>query len=140
MYLIYLSFIMTFFLIRKNWYFDCSCMRCSDPTELGTLVSGVVCDQCTDHCTLLPGLDNYSAPCGHSLPLEQVLELEARMEEEMQQCDGSVLEDLEHFLNKWRTRFNENHFLILLAKRKLLAALKINLAAEATDNREALSR
>merc|ERR1712123_308942 len=32
--------------IRKNWFFDCTCSRCSDPTELGTFASGVVCRDC----------------------------------------------------------------------------------------------
>ena len=38
--------------IKKNWYFDCSCPRCEDPTEKGTNVSGVLCSACLD--VLLP--------------------------------------------------------------------------------------
>ena len=37
---------------RKNWYFECTCVRCVDPRELGTCVSGVTCAGCGD--TLLP--------------------------------------------------------------------------------------
>ena len=28
-------------------YFTCSCVRCSDPTELGTMFSSIQCPQCT---------------------------------------------------------------------------------------------
>jgi len=32
--------------IKHTWSFDCICHRCKDPTELGTLVSGVNCTVC----------------------------------------------------------------------------------------------
>ena len=33
--------------IRDEWYFDCECRRCSDPTECGSYVSALKCDSCT---------------------------------------------------------------------------------------------
>jgi len=32
--------------IRDEWYFDCECRRCSDPTECGSFVSALKCDSC----------------------------------------------------------------------------------------------
>ena len=32
--------------LAEGWYFDCSCPRCADPTELGTHVSSLACDHC----------------------------------------------------------------------------------------------
>lgn len=32
--------------IRRFWYFDCQCARCSDPTELGSYMSAVICFAC----------------------------------------------------------------------------------------------
>ena len=32
--------------IRRFWYFDCQCPRCSDPTELGSYMSAVICFAC----------------------------------------------------------------------------------------------
>lgn len=29
--------------LRSNWYFDCSCERCEDPRELGSMVSALLC-------------------------------------------------------------------------------------------------
>lgn len=32
--------------IRRFWYFDCHCPRCSDPMELGSYMSAVICFAC----------------------------------------------------------------------------------------------
>ena len=32
--------------IRKFWFFDCKCKRCSDSTELGSYMSAVTCFAC----------------------------------------------------------------------------------------------
>jgi len=29
--------------LREKWFFDCSCSRCSDPTELGSHASSLLC-------------------------------------------------------------------------------------------------
>ena len=33
-------------LLREDWYFDCCCRRCSDPTELGSYLGAVLCQSC----------------------------------------------------------------------------------------------
>jgi hypothetical protein len=32
--------------VKRFWFFDCSCTRCADPTELGSNMSAVVCFTC----------------------------------------------------------------------------------------------
>ena len=32
--------------IKKYWFFDCACPRCSDPSELGTFMSAIRCNAC----------------------------------------------------------------------------------------------
>ena len=34
--------------LKSTWSFECTCPRCRDPTESGTLVSGVLCEECKD--------------------------------------------------------------------------------------------
>ena len=34
--------------IREEWYFDCCCHRCSDPTECGSNISAVKCFECPE--------------------------------------------------------------------------------------------
>lgn len=47
--------------IRRFWYFDCHCARCSDPTELGSYMSAVICFAC-NRGYLLP-LDSLKHKC-----------------------------------------------------------------------------
>ena len=35
-------------MVKSEWYFDCSCERCADPTECGTMVAAVVCEACEE--------------------------------------------------------------------------------------------
>ena len=51
--------------LKAEWYFECSCSRCVDPTECGTMVSAIICEACEEGF-LLPRdpLDCYSDwPC-----------------------------------------------------------------------------
>ncbi len=32
--------------LREDWYFECACLRCRDPTELGTKLGGIKCQKC----------------------------------------------------------------------------------------------
>ena len=34
--------------LANEWYFDCSCARCSDVTEFGTFVSALKCSNCRE--------------------------------------------------------------------------------------------
>ena len=48
--------------IRDEWFFDCLCARCSDPSERGTNISGVKCSRCAAG-VLLP-----AQPLHHAAP------------------------------------------------------------------------
>ncbi len=34
--------------IQRYWYFNCACQRCLDPTEMGTYMSAIRCNQCDE--------------------------------------------------------------------------------------------
>ena len=34
--------------LKDSWYFDCECVRCCDPTECGSFLSAVKCQECND--------------------------------------------------------------------------------------------
>ena len=38
-----------------EWYFDCNCQRCQDPTELETFVSALICEVCEEDLLLPTG-------------------------------------------------------------------------------------
>ena len=40
--------------IRSNWFFDCACSRCLDPTELNSMYSAMKCSDCIDASYMVP--------------------------------------------------------------------------------------
>ena len=36
------------FTFRKNWFFDCTCDRCSDKTEMETYLGAILCRACSE--------------------------------------------------------------------------------------------
>ncbi len=70
-----------FFLkLKRSWFFDCTCQRCSDPTEFGTFISSPKCFQCSmgllcpvqplDHST-----DWKCQECGNLLTRDDILQV-----------------------------------------------------------------
>merc|ERR1711981_554639 len=37
--------------IGRNWNFICNCLRCKDPSDLGTYFSAIVCPNCSTQMT-----------------------------------------------------------------------------------------
>ena len=121
--------------IRKNWFFDCTCSRCRDPTELGTFASGVVCRDCVKEGregVLLPmdSLD-YDSPwrcsqdsCSVIIESSTTQAIISALEAELEGIDESNIEVLQDLLLNWLQVLHPQHYLQLLLKRKLLAALK----------------
>merc|ERR1712110_403597 len=60
------------------------------------------------------------------------------LEEEMEASDCSDLGVIQGLVNKWTRRLHSQHFLVLLLKRKLLAALKKSPPASDEHNTEYL--
>jgi hypothetical protein len=121
---------------RKNWFFDCTCSRCSDPTELGTYASGVVCRDCSKEGkegVLLP-LDSldYDSPwgcsqdsCSVSIESGTIQAMISALEAELEGIDEANVEVLQILILNWLQVLHPQHYLVLLLKRKLLAALKL---------------
>ena len=128
--------------LKSEWYFDCHCERCTDPTELGTMVSAVLCEACEEGY-LLPRdpLDAYSEwPCSkcdfylevavstnhstQSLRSQyfQVPDLERKidqLEEELNFLSSKKdLRRLENFIQELSsTVLHPHHYLLLIARR-----------------------
>lgn len=81
----------------KEWFFDCVCKRCSDPTEFGTYFSCLNCWKCEAGflCPVNP-LDECSAwvcnqpDCGHSLTPAEVHTIITETEQEIAKNENSV--------------------------------------------------
>jgi len=110
--------------LKAEWYFDCSCCRCVDPTECGTMVSAVMCEACEEGF-LLPRdpLDCYSDwPCSQCDFHLEVPDLERKvdqLEEELNFLSSKRdLKKLEFFINEISGKvLHPQHYLMLIARR-----------------------
>ena len=66
--------------LREKWFFDCSCPRCSDPTEFGSHVSTLKCDNESCSGLLLPkgpeSEDQICSTCGYLITAKAIDKLE----------------------------------------------------------------
>lgn len=109
----------------KYWMFTCSCIRCEDPTELGTMLSCVKCSQChVDQ--MLPRSSAMESEwecrsCGSTREHADILQLTLRLERLVE--GQSYLESPESWELLLRTLEEEvhpNHYLCMKVKRILL--------------------
>lgn len=107
-------------------YFECCCERCIDPSELGTGVSDLVCGSCGGvQRAGPPGAGWRCQDCGAGATLAEVEAGLAGREAELEQCGGGA-EQLQQLLTAWLASLPPTHYLTLLLKRRLLAALKVS--------------
>ena len=74
--------------IRRFWYFDCQCPRCSDPTELGSYMSAVICFACKRGFLVPIDSLQYKSDwkcdsCGHVIPYDLVNEVISTIESQV---------------------------------------------------------
>lgn len=77
--------------LARGKYFVCKCKRCTDPTELGTFVSGVRCPSCPDGIVLPDGRggEQMRWTCS-TCPKEISHEEATRMEEVVQNIANNI--------------------------------------------------
>ena len=65
--------------MRNNWFFDCTCTRCQDPTEMGSYLSATKCSEC-ENGYMLPidpmnlSSDWHCSICKHKISVESINE------------------------------------------------------------------
>ncbi|XP_023331997.1 protein msta [Eurytemora carolleeae] len=110
---------------KKNWLFDCSCVRCQDPTELGTHSSTLKCFKCREP-TLYPRTSDLESEwecrsCGDIVTHSQALEITLRFESLLY---GKLYSDpppsWEIFIDDLEKYLHPTHFICMKAKRLLL--------------------
>ncbi|KAL0274822.1 UNVERIFIED_CONTAM: hypothetical protein PYX00_002854 [Menopon gallinae] len=95
--------------------FDCTCERCSDPSELGTYVGAIRCVNCMTPDNFRNGPYIMSTDplkkdamwqcenCGHGLPGKQIFSGNETLKEEISRIDKKNAESLEAFMEKYGT-------------------------------------
>ena len=109
--------------IKESKFFDCVCVRCADPTEMGTHFSSIKCQQCTPGYVLpLRPLEVNSDwkcnGCGSIISIEEVKQITDNIKEEMDgvQEGPDVIPRLERLLEKHsgKTLHRNHNFLITM--------------------------
>jgi len=119
-------------LLRKKWYFWCRCDRCKDPTEMGSLLGGLVCQNRTGSGRLCGGLvlpvnplDENSVyacqDCGLEITGEMVDKSFKAAETFLRTPDRcrSVLNHMEHFLQEYSSVLYPSNYINNIVKLKL---------------------
>ena len=74
--------------IKRYWYFDCTCPRCSDVTEMGSFMSAVICFACQKGYLLPIHALEYKSDwicdsCQNVVPYDLVNEVITTIEEQV---------------------------------------------------------
>ncbi|KAJ1529909.1 hypothetical protein ONE63_006638 [Megalurothrips usitatus] len=131
--------------LKESKFFDCCCARCSDPTELGSMCSALVCPRC-GRPSVLPveplqadspwrcrpsgapaqprgprGPQAAPAPpCpGYEMPGAQAKEFVDKLADESEALDTNDVSALEGFIAKYSPRLHPDHYALLGAKHSL---------------------
>ena len=120
--------------LRENWYFDCRCLRCLDPTECGSHLSSLVCPKpkCGQPVSSTNPLSNSAewmcSFCSHTLSPNTVKsklhvfeELIKRSPEIIDQDLVSQVEHYERVLHQMSFHLHQNHHLQIIVKQRLIS-------------------
>merc|ERR1719228_1385353 len=114
-------------IMKVKWFFDCSCPRCADPTELGSHFSSILCplERCHGPVVSDNPLDNLSdwscQVCGGQVKLDTVQDIIEKAESIIDNPapnDGPI-EHYERVLHKLDMLLHSGNFLLLEVKKKL---------------------
>lgn len=131
--------------LKHSKYFDCNCERCSDPTELGSHFSTLICrvNGCGGYVLCKDPLDYESnwqcALCHVEMPAKDVQEEQEYWEERIENSPKTVENQLQ-LLKELSNLYHPNHNMCVDVKFNLVPLLghskSKNLAAEAKQKLE----
>lgn len=114
--------------LKQAKHFDCTCRRCSDPTEFGTYAGSIYCSQCrqedvTDECPKIIStnpLDENAVwkcqKCEHELTAKQMVWGNDVLKNEIRQIDKDRPDYFEKFLVKYEDTLHTKNYHVLEVK------------------------
>jgi len=112
--------------LKNGWYFDCNCLRCSDPLESLSFTSSVVCLRCKDGLFLStdpldPQASWECGDCGESKDPSAVIKLNQYFINALQEARDDCMA-LDNLLEKAVKMFHPCHYVPTLIRIKLNGA------------------
>ncbi|XP_022900337.2 SET domain-containing protein SmydA-8 [Onthophagus taurus] len=115
--------------LLENKFFECKCLRCKDPTELGTNLGALICPKCKRgsvlpsdplNCESSWSCNNKSQKCpGYTVTSKSMKLLINRIQSEIDEIDCNDVKKMEYLLEKYRNVLHPNHYLCLSLKLSL---------------------
>ena len=111
--------------LRQNWYFDCNCKRCTDPTECGSNLSSLVCSKpkCRGAVLPLEPLNGKSEwvciECHVNLDAETADNLLEKAKQ-IASTQASNLEEYEKCICKMGELVHPGHYLMVTLKERFI--------------------
>ncbi|XP_058833214.1 SET domain-containing protein SmydA-8 isoform X2 [Topomyia yanbarensis] len=117
--------------LKNNKYFSCGCLRCTDPTELGTYLSALKCvgvdgNACNGYQLPIDPLDDSSDwkcnQCAVDIQADQVNFLLSKIGEEVDFAmeRKSSVKQMDDLVSKLSTFLHPNHYFLLTLKHSLI--------------------
>lgn len=134
--------------LREGKYFDCSCRRCADPTEIGTHMSSLRCVRChegfvspTDPTAAKSKGGNWACgSCGHHYRQNLVGTAVSLARCLLDDVDKSDCRAMEGLLRRLLRTFPPQHFVVLELKQTLVALYRDMILREPNPARKVLHR
>lgn len=113
--------------LKQSKCFDCTCLRCSDATELGTYIGAINCSQCKKSGgkrnskiistnPLEPSAPWKCEVCSHTIPGRQIAWGNDAIRQEITALDKSKPQALEDFLDKYKDALHPTNWHMLEVK------------------------
>lgn len=111
--------------LRDKWFFECSCARCSSPTDLDSHTSSLLCTAgCGGVVVSTAPLDPSAAwacdKCKLQISPAEVLDVENKIAMKLQELNNTNLMEFEMFLESISNVLHKYNFLVILLKRHLV--------------------
>lgn len=146
--------------LREGKYFDCTCRRCSDPTELETHMSSLRCVRCHEGVivstnpigtrtplqetkqvkTVSTNTDWECTNCKHRYRLSLIATSVSLARDQFSDVDKTDTRAMEALLRKLLRTFTPQHFVILEVKQALVAAYRDIIIRQPNPTRNILNR
>jgi len=114
-------------LLLENKFFLCQCSRCSDPSELGTHISDVLCTQCKGLAVAVEPLslttDYCCVKCNISLKGNVVRELVEGLQQQLDSLDKNDMKAVLTFMEKCKAVLYRDHGILTECKQIVISGI-----------------
>lgn len=102
---------------------ECSCKRCSDPTEMGTHLSSIKCNECESGLLTFDQTLWRCFNCKKTKPFKEIDDLLSKIKDDIENI-GLDLRVLEQSIQKYSEILNPKHSFVIQLKQTVAAILR----------------